>query len=71
MLREVHGGINYITLNRPLVRESVKDSPSLFFEMNKPPIIVDEGKAKGQFYLTGSQSLKLMKNVSDSLAGLA
>ena len=30
--------------------------------------IVDEKKTKGQFYLTGSQSLKLMKNVSESLA---
>ena len=33
--------------------------------------IVDENKTKGQFYLTGSQSLTLMKNVSDSLAGRA
>jgi predicted AAA+ superfamily ATPase len=32
---------------------------------------VDEDKTKGQFYLTGSQSMKLMKNVSDSLAGRA
>ena len=61
---------------------------SLFFEINKPPVIVDEiqkaaelfdyikdivdeDKTKGQFYLTGSQSMKLMKNVSDSLAGRA
>lgn len=32
---------------------------------------MDENKVKGQFYLTGSQSLKLMKNLSDSLAGRA
>ena len=32
---------------------------------------MDENKIKGQFYLTGSQSLKLMKNISDSLAGRA
>jgi len=32
---------------------------------------VDEDKTKGPFYLTGSQSLKLMKNVSESLAGRA
>ncbi len=86
MLKEVYSGIRYVTLNRPLVRESAKDNPSLFFETNKPPVIVDEiqkaaelfdyikdivdeDKTKGQFYLTGSQSLKLMKNVSDSLAG--
>ena len=88
MLKEMYKDINYVTLNRPLVRESAKDNPSLFFDINKPPIIVDEiqkaaelfdyikdivdeSKAKGQFYLTGSQSLKLMKNIGDSLAGRA
>ena len=88
MLREVYSHIRYITLNRPLVRESAKDNPSLFFEANQPPVIVDEiqkaaelfdyikdlvdeDKTKGQFFLTGSQSIKLMKNVSDSLAGRA
>ena len=88
MLKEVYNDINYITLNRPLVRESAKENPSLFFDMHKPPIIVDEiqkaaelfeyikdivdeDKTKGGFYLTGSQSLLLMKNVSDSLAGRA
>jgi predicted AAA+ superfamily ATPase len=88
MLNEVYHGIRYITLNRPLVRESAKENPSIFFEANKPPIIIDEiqkaaelfdyikdivdgDKAKGQFYLTGSQSLQLMANVSDSLAGRA
>jgi predicted AAA+ superfamily ATPase len=88
MLKEVYSGIRYVTLNSPLVRQSAKDNPSLFFQSHKPPVvvdeiqksaelfdyikdIVDENKAKGQFYLTGSQSLKLMKNVSDSLAGRA
>lgn len=88
MLKEVYSDIRYVTLNHPLVRESAKESPSLFFERNKPPVvvdeiqkaaelfdyikdIVDENKTKGQFYLTGSQSMKLMKNVSDSLAGRA
>jgi predicted AAA+ superfamily ATPase len=86
MLKEIYHNINYVTLNHPLVRESAKDNPSIFFEENKPPVIVDEiqkaaelfdyikdivdeNKIKGQFYLSGSQSLKLMKNVSDSLAG--
>jgi predicted AAA+ superfamily ATPase len=88
MLKEVYKNINYVTLNRPIVRESAKENPSLFFDVNKPPVvvdeiqkaaelfdyikdIVDEDKTKGQFYLTGSQSMKLMKNVSDSLAGRA
>ncbi len=88
MLREVYRDINYVALNRPLVRESARENPSLFFDTYKPPVIVDEiqkaaelfdyikdivdeNKSKGQFYLTGPQSLKLMKNVSDSLAGRA
>lgn len=88
MLREVYRDINYVALNRPLVRESARENPSLFFDTYRPPIvvdeiqkaaelfdyikdIVDENKKKGQFYLTGSQSLRLMKNVSDSLAGRA
>jgi len=88
MIKEINQDINYVTLNRPLVRQSAAENPSLFFDMNKPPVvvdeiqkaaelfdyikdIVDEDKTKGQFYLTGSQSIKLMKNVSDSLAGRA
>jgi len=88
MLKEVFRDVNYVALNRPLVRESASENPSLFFDVNKPPVIVDEiqkaaelfdyikdivdeSKLKGQFYLTGSQSMKLMKNVSDSLAGRA
>ena len=84
MLKEVYRDVNYITLNNPLVRQSAKENPSLFFDLHKPPIIVDEiqkaaeifdyikdivdaDKTKGQFYLTGSQSLKLMKNVGESL----
>jgi len=88
MLKKVFHGIHYVTLNRPVVRESAKNNPSLFFEVNSPPVIVDEiqkaaelfeyikdiaddDKNTGRFYLTGSQSMKLMKNVSDSLAGRA
>ncbi len=88
MLKKIYSNINYVTLNRPLVRESAKENPSLFFEMNKPPVvvdeiqkavelfdyikdIVDENKTKGQFFLTGSQSMRLMKNTSESLAGRA
>ena len=88
MLKEVYNNINCVSLDHPLVRESAKETPSLFFEMNKPPVVVDEiqkaaelldyikdivdtSKAKGQFYLTGSQSINLMKNIGDSLAGRA
>jgi len=88
MLKEVYRDTRYITLNNPAVRQSAKDNPSLFFNVNKPPVIVDEiqkapelfdyikdaadeEKTKGQFFLTGSQSLNLMQNVSESLAGRA
>ncbi|MCL1803454.1 MAG: ATP-binding protein [Eubacteriaceae bacterium] len=87
-LKATNADISYITLNNPIVRESAKDNPSLFFEANKPPIIineiqkapqlfdyikaiVDEGNEKGQFFLSASQSLKLMVNIGDSLAGRA
>ena len=88
MFKQVYKNFNYISLNRPLVRESAKDNPSLFFDIHQPPVIVDEvqktpelfdyikdivdeDKKKGQFYLTGSQSQILMRNISDSLAGRA
>jgi predicted AAA+ superfamily ATPase len=90
MLNKTFGDINSVSLNRPLVRSSAKENPSLFFEQNKPPVIVDEiqkvpelfdyvkdvvdddnAEKTGQFYLTGSQSQKLMERVSDSLAGRA
>jgi len=88
MLKQLYPHTNYISLDRPLIRESARENPSLFFEANKPPVIVDEiqkegslfdyikdivdaDNKKGQFFLTGSQSMKLMKNISDSLAGRA
>ena len=88
MLKAINKDINYLSLNLPLIRESAKENPSLFFEMHQRPLIIDEiqkaaelfeyikeivdsDKSKGQFYLTGSQSIGLMKNVSDSLAGRA
>ena len=39
------------------------------FDYIKDIVDEDRDRAKGQFYLTGSQSLRLMKNVADSLAG--
>ncbi|MCL2298916.1 MAG: AAA family ATPase, partial [Firmicutes bacterium] len=42
MLKEVYHHLNYAALNRPLVRQSAIDNPSLFFEEHRPPVIVDE-----------------------------
>ena len=88
MLENVFSNINYIAMDHPLIREQAVRNPSIFFDMNKPPLIVDEiqkapelfeyikvivdrEKKKGEFYLTGSQSIKLMESVSESLAGRA
>jgi predicted AAA+ superfamily ATPase len=42
MLTKTFGGMNSVSLNRPLIRNSAKDNPSLFFDQYKPPVIVDE-----------------------------
>lgn len=56
------------TYKPPVVVDEIQKAAELFDYIKD---IVDEDKTKGQFYLTGSQSLKLMKNVSESLAGRA
>ena len=56
------------TYRPPVVVDEIQKAAELFDYIKN---IVDEHKKTGQFYLTGSQSLKLMKNVSDSLAGRA
>jgi predicted AAA+ superfamily ATPase len=88
MLKRQYADLKYTTMTDPLVWEASLSSPSAFFGVNKPPIIVDEIQragalfdsikliadetdAPGQFFLTGSQSFTLMRNVSDSLAGRA
>jgi uncharacterized protein len=56
------------TYKPPVIVDKIQKAAGLFDYIK---YIVDESKTKGQFYLTGSQSLKLMKNISDSLAGRA
>jgi predicted AAA+ superfamily ATPase len=48
--KENYGEMNYITLNRPLVRESAKENPSLFFQIHQPPIIIDEIQKAGELF---------------------
>jgi predicted AAA+ superfamily ATPase len=50
----------------PVFVDEVQRAPSLFPVMK---MIIDEKKEKGLFFLSGSQQFKLMKNVSESLAG--
>ena len=68
------------------IRELAERDPKLFFQMYRPPILIDEAQKapalfeqikilcdesdeRGRFWLTGSQSKKLMKQAGDSLAG--
>ena len=68
------------------IRELAERDPKLFFQMYKPPILIDEAQKapalfeqikilcdesdeRGRFWLTGSQSKKLLKQAGDSLAG--
>lgn len=50
----------------PVMVDEIQYAPKLFSYIK---MIADESGKKGQFYLTGSQQFKMMKNVSESLAG--
>ncbi len=42
MLKHLLPNTNFITLAKPLLRQNAIENPSMFFDINKPPIIVDE-----------------------------
>jgi uncharacterized protein len=42
MLKEIHPTMNYVSLDDFKILQSAKDDPSLFFQVYKPPVIVDE-----------------------------
>ncbi len=50
----------------PVFIDEVQYAPNLFPHIK---MILDRDKKKGQFYMSGSQQFKMMKNVSESLAG--
>jgi len=52
----------------PIFVDEVQYAPVIFHYIK---IMLDKSRKKGDFYLTGSQSFTLMKNVSESLAGRA
>lgn len=52
--------------NLPLIIDEVQRAPEIFLQLK---YIVDEFSDKGKIILTGSQSNKLLKHASDSLAG--
>ncbi len=54
------------TYKPPILIDEVQKAPELFEEIK---IICDGSEERGLFWLTGSQSRKLIKNAGDSLAG--
>lgn len=50
----------------PVFIDEIQYAPNLFPQIK---IIVDSDKKKSQFYMSGSQQFRIMKNVSESLAG--
>ena len=59
-------GLFMLNYPAPLMIDEVQKCPSIF---NKLKIILDNTDKLSNFFLTGSQKLQLMENVSDSLAG--
>ena len=50
----------------PLIIDEIQYAPNLFSYIKMD---IDKSGKKGQFFLTGSQQFKMMKNISESLAG--
>ena len=82
------GGVQYVTLDYPILRHLAQSDPELFLQQYKPPVIIDEiqyapellpyikikideNRTNGMYFLTGSQMFRLMKHVSEALAGRA
>lgn len=86
MLEKLTEGMNYASLDDPIIRASADETSGTFFKDFPPPVFVDEiqkapalftqikmildrQRKKGQFFMCGSQQFKMMKGVSESLAG--
>ncbi len=86
MLEKLTNGMNYATLDDPILRASTEEASGTFFKDYPPPVFVDEiqkapvlfeqikilldrERKKGQFFMCGSQQFKMMKGMSESLAG--
>ncbi|MDO5140683.1 MAG: ATP-binding protein [Eubacteriales bacterium] len=88
MLRQLAHDENrsYVSMDDARNRELARNDPGLFFQMFKPPILIDEvqkapelfehikmmcdeTEETGLFWMTGSESRKLLKEAGDSLAG--
>lgn len=59
-------GSFFKTTPPPVIVDEIQYAPNLFSYIK---MSADESGKKGQFFLTGSQQFRMMKNVSESLAG--
>jgi len=76
----------FVSMDDQRNRALAKSDPKLFFQMYRPPILIDEAQKApelfeyvkllcdeseetGLFWMTGSESRKLLKQAGDSLAG--
>lgn len=68
LLAQAAEDVGLFLLNNPcpLMIDEVQKCPSIF---NRLKIVPDNTDKLSNFYLTGSQKLQLMENISDSLAG--
>lgn len=79
-------GRTFVSMDDGRNRELARTDPKVFFQIYKPPVLIDEAQKApelfeyikqlcdeteetGLFWLTGSESKKLMKEAGDSLAG--
>ncbi len=62
----LEGGTFFKNTPPPIFIDEIQYAPNLFPYIK---MIIDKEKKKGQFFLSGSQQFKMMKNVSESLAG--
>ncbi len=63
---EEQSGTFFLDNPPPVFVDEVQKAPALFEQIK---LYLDRDKKKGQFYLCGSQQFKMMKGVSESLAG--
>ncbi len=66
VLAEEQSGTFFKDNPPPVFVDEIQKSPILFEQIK---LYLDREKKKGQFYLCGSQQLKMMKGVSETLAG--
>ncbi len=66
MQAQEDAGLFFINNPCPLMIDEVQKCPEIF---NKMKLILDGTDSYGRFFLTGSQKLQLMENISESLAG--